>query len=542
MRWIFDTDVSVPTRDGFQLATNVWRPADERAYPVLLARTPYDKNDPGLSANPKLPDVISLLAAGYAVVVQDIRGTGNSTGDFVPHQADGDDGVDTLAWLARQPWCDGRVGGWGGSFMGMAQWLTAAHDPVELRAIAPVMSSADLYRAPWYSPGGALSLSTFLGWSLRASGLAGQDKGMEALPVADRPLLNQRFPWFSEVLAHPSRDGYWQQRAAIDRCSSITVPGLHIGGWYDVFIHETVRGYAMMREHGGSAEARQGQRLVIGPWAHPDDADTGSFPDRSFGRAASAEAADLTGAHIRFFDEHVRGTAADQAKPVRIFVMGIDEWRDEDAWPLPDTRYTPYYLSGTDLSVIELDLKGQETYSYDPRHPVPTLGGTTLTSPGPSDQSSIEDRDDVLCFSTPILEQAVEVTGHIELILYVSSSAVDTDFTGTLVDVHPDGRAILLSEGILRARYRSGLEAPALLQPGEIYELIVDVGVTSNVFLPGHQIRLEVSSSNFPRYDRNSNTGENNAEVAEADLIVAVNSVHHGPEHRSRLVLPVISR
>ncbi len=581
MTFRVDVDVAVPMRDGVALATNVWRPEEAGPFPVLLVRTPYGKDDAGTYGNPKLPDVFAFVAAGYAVVAQDVRGTSRSPGTFVPATHEGSDGVDTLTWLAQQPWCDGRIGMWGGSYMGFTQWLAAVRGAPALRAIAPVMSSADLYGAPWYSPGGALSQDAVLTWgtlsalrNLRRELDEGRGDPADArallsslddprqlhdpLPLAERDVVTRHLPWLADVLGHPERDAFWQEVAAIDRCAAITVPALQVGGWYDVFIGETVRSYRMMRRHGGSAAARDGQRLVIGPWSHADGTDLGTFPDRSFGLAGSIKAADVTGEHLRFFDRWVRDRSETPGPHrVRIFVMGVDRWRDEPDWPLPDTRHTDFFLTGngrantaTGDGVLTRDaaaVEATDTFHYDPRHPVPTLGGTVLAGatgayPGPADQAAVETRDDVLCFTTAVLSHPVEVTGHVTLVLHASTSALDTDFTGKLVDVHPDGRAILLCEGVQRARYRDSLTTPAPVEPGTVYELTIDMGVTSNVFLPGHRIRLEVSSSNFPRYDRNTNTGGTIATDTADDLVIAVNEVHHGPARPSRLVLPLIER
>ncbi|TQM43707.1 CocE/NonD family hydrolase [Pseudonocardia cypriaca] len=582
MTFVVEVDVPVPMRDGTALATNVWRPEGPGPFPVLLVRTPYGKDDAGTFGNPKLPDVFALVEAGYAVVAQDVRGTSRSPGTFVPNAHEGSDGVDTLEWLAAQSWCDGAVGMWGGSYMGFTQWQAAVRGAPALRAIAPVMSSADLYGAPWYSPGGALSQDAVLTWGTLSAlrnlrrdladgrgdpsdagvlleGLADPRLLHDPLPVAERDVMTRHLPWVGEVLGHPERDAFWQRVAAIDHCDGITVPALNVGGWYDVFIGETVRSYTRMRRHGGSAEARDGQRLLIGPWCHADGTDLGTFPDRSFGLEGSIKAADVTAAHLRFFDRWVRGRTdtPDDPHPVRIFVMGVDQWRDEADWPLPDTRYTDFFLAGggrantaTGDGVLTRDgapVDAVDTFLYDPRRPVPTVGGTVLAAvpgayPGPADQAAVEKREDVLCFTTAVLERPVEVTGHVTLVLHVSSSAPDTDFTGKLVDVHPDGKAILVCEGVQRARYRRSLTEPEPLEPGTVYELAIGLSVTSNVFLPGHRIRLEVSSSNFPRYDRNTNTGGTIATDGEDDLVVAVNRVHHGPARPSRLVLPLIER
>ena len=580
MSFTVEVDVPVPMRDGVALATNVWRPDGPGPFPALLVRTPYGKDAAATFGNPKLPDVFALVGAGYAVVVQDVRGTSHSPGTFVPHVHEGPDGLDTLAWLAEQPWCDGAVGMWGGSYMGFAQWQAAPHGAPALRAIAPVMSSADPYAAPWRSPGGALSQDAVLTWGTLSAlrnlqrGLAagrGDPADARALtsglsdprrlhgPGTGREALTRHLPWLGQVLDHPERDAFWQEISTIDRCSRITVPALQIGGWYDVFIGETVRSYTMMRRHGGSAAARDGQRLIIGPWSHADGTDLGTYPDRSFGLASSIKAAGVTEAHLQFFDRWVRGRTdiPDETARVRIFVMGVDQWRDETDWPLPDTRYADFFLAGDGrantadgdgvLTPEATPVEAADTFHYDPRRPVPTMGGNVLAAapgafPGPADQASIETRADVLCFTTALLERPVEVTGHVTLVLHASSSAPDTDFTGKLVDIHPDGRAILLCEGIQRARYRSSLTDPTLWEPGTVHELTVDMGVTANVFLPGHRIRLEVSSSNFPRYDRNTNTGNAIAADTEDDVAVAVNRVYHGPARPSHLVLPLIER
>ncbi|MEV6443897.1 CocE/NonD family hydrolase [Amycolatopsis sp. NPDC051716] len=578
MRFTVEVDVPVPMRDGIALATNVWLPDGPGPFPALLVRTPYGKDDAGLYGNPKLPDVFALVEAGYAVVAQDVRGTSRSPGTFVPHAHEAPDTVDTLTWLAARSWCDGAVGMWGGSYMGFSQWQAAVHDVPALRAIAPVMTSADPYAAPWRSPGGALSQDTVLTWgtlsalrNLRrglddgrgdpadaAALLAGLSEPRslhEPLPTAGRAAVTRSLPWLGQVLDHPERDAFWREIAAIDDVERITVPALHIGGWYDVFIGETVRSYTTLRHRGGSTAARDGQRLVIGPWSHPD----GTYPDRSFGLSAGIKTAGITQEHLRFFDCWVRGRPGlpDHTHRVRLFVMGADEWRDEPDWPLPDTRYTGFFLDGGGQAgtaagdgVLTRDTPAEDatdTFHYDPHDPVPSLGGTVLaaapgTYPGPADQAAIETRADVLCFTTPVLQRPIEVTGHITLVLHTRSSTPDTDFTGKLVDVHPDGRAILLCEGIQRVRYRESLTEPALLAPGTNAELTLDLGVTANVFRPGHRIRLEVSSSNFPRYDRNTNTGATIATDDADAVVVAVNHVRHGPAHPSRLILPVIER
>ena len=579
MSFRVEKDIMVPMRDGVGLATDAWIPADGGPGPALLVRLPYGKDMTALYGNPLLPNVFTLVEAGYTVVYQDCRGTHRSGGDFVPMVNEPSDGADTVAWLLEQPWCDGNIGTFGPSYLGFVQWASATASD-GLKAIAPAVTTTDYYRAPWYGEGGALSLHAVQTWTVgmaavdeqravaAGSGdpqalkdltrmLAHPDPHLAELPVRIRPLLEKQWPWWSDLVGHCARDEFWRDLSVADRFQDITVPALNIGGWYDIFINDTARTFTELKRRGGSADARAGQRLIIGPWDHLNT--TGVYPDREFGMMANSLFADLTGAHQRFFDRWLRGRADALAgtAPVRIFVMGIDRWRDEPDWPLPDTRHTDYFLHGSGRANTadgdgELRLEPPadqraDTFLYNPMRPVPTLGGrvmapSTANAAGPVDQRPVEARDDVLCYTTPVLERPVEVTGHVSLTLFVSSSARDTDFTGKLVDVFPDGRAIFLTDGILRARYRNSLAEPEFLTPDQVDEVTIDLSVTSNVFLPGHRIRLEVSSSNFPRFDRNTNTGATIAEDGEADVRVAVNRVFHGSGHPSRLRLPVIDR
>ncbi|MFC9250430.1 CocE/NonD family hydrolase [Amycolatopsis thailandensis] len=576
--FILVKDVRVPLADGTKLSTDIWRPDTEEPVPVLLMRTPYGKED--LVAYTMIsPNVFALLEAGYAVAVQDVRGTFRSEGTFVPHVNEAEDGADVVRWLAAQEWCSGAVGGWGASYLGMVQWQAASTGVPELKAIAPSLSTGDIHRAAWRTPGGALSHDLAERWTTLMAvnevtrALAkgeGEEADLHALvaemadpadavsrtPLIDRPVQAKYLPGaLDQVAGHPDRDEYWEALSALDRAGSITAPSLNIGGWYDSLIGGTIHGYTTMRKNGGSPEARDGQRLIVGPWSHINL--NGYFPDRHFGPGANVSAANLTGAYIAFYDRWLKGRedALDGVSPVRIFVMGIDQWRDELDWPLPDTEYTPYYLAG-DGPANTIGGQGiltttppvgdtSDRYLYDPARPVPTFGGTIIEFSGydgAADQRPVHDRDDVLCFQSEVLKEPVEVTGPVSAVFHVSSSAVDTDFTAKLVDVHPDGRAIILCDGILRMRYRHSLAEPELIEPGEVYEVTVDLLATSNVFLPGHRILLEVSSSNFPRYDRNSNTGGEIAKEHLSDMVPATNVIYRGAEYPSRVILPVINR
>jgi putative CocE/NonD family hydrolase len=573
MTHVYEQNVPMTTRDGVTLVADIWRPA-EGAGPTLLLRTPYGKRFTQFygATGWLFPSLIQFVNAGYAVMMQDTRGTGVSDGKFQPKIHEIADGEDTVAWVVNQSWSDGTVGMYGASYVGMVQWGVATSNTPGLGAIAPTCAAADWYTNLWYSQGGAMSLSLDTMWNaqmyasddMKSSGATPDLRRLVAAlsdplslndvtPLAELP-LHGKGRWFDDWIAHPDFDEYWkgQDWSDIDHMSNVTVPVLSIGGWYDLKINGTVEGFLGVRQHGGSESAREKSRLIIGPWDHAGF--TGLYLDRYFGPTGEV---DISTDHIAFFDEHLRGVTPESPAPrVRIFVMGIDQWRDEADWPLPDTKYTDYHLDSSrsaatrhgdgSLKRTPAAQEANDEFTYDPRNPVPTTGGALLPPVpglfGPVDQSVVDGRDDVLCYATDILDDALEVTGNVELKVFVSSSAVDTDITAKLVDVFPDGRAFNVCDGMLRLRYRNSLSDPESLVPGEIYEATVKLGVTSNVFLPGHRLRLDVSSSNFPRFDRNTNTGGFISGESIDDAVVATNRVHHGPAQPSRLVLPIIER
>jgi len=444
--------------------------------------------------------------------------------------------------------------------------------------MAPYLT-ADQYYNGWTYQGGAFQLGFALQWSLGLAqaevlrrapaapldlndlihALDHIDALYTSLPLTDVPQLTELAPYYFDWLEHPSYDAYWRSIAPREAYARITAPALNMGGWFDIFLAGTLANYRGMRASGGSAAARQRQRLIIGPWSHGYFGNI--YVEQDYGILASTDAADLTAAQLRWFDYWLKDAengAAEDA-PVQIFVMGRNQWRTEADWPLPDTQYRSYYLhSGGAANTANGDgalnqaapgIEPHDSYTYDPRSPVPTIGGQSLLpgamialNAGPRDQRTVESRPDVLCYATPPLERDTEVTGPIELVLYIASSARDTDFTGKLVDVFPDGRALALTDGILRARYRNSLSAPELLQPDTIYELHIDLIATANVFRAGHCIRLDVSSSNFPRFDRNTNTGGTIAGETASDFIPAINRIFHDQAHPSYLILPIIER
>lgn len=573
MALLVEKNLPVAMRDGVTLATDVYRPASDSPHPVVLLRLPYNKEQPALLF--LAGDILRIAHAGYAVVVQDCRGTWQSGGEFSPFFQEASDGVDSIAWAAAQPWSTGMVGTMGASYYGATQWLAAMEAPPALKAMAPFITT-DQYYDKWTYQGGAFQLGFILQWATATFGVAeavrrvvaGRATGAsigEAIadadqvaarywhtPLADLPGMGDRAPYVADWLAHPDYDAYWQAIAPRERYAAITAPALNFGGWYDLFLGGTLANYTAMK-------SRTRQKLVIGPWVHGYNG--GVYAERNFGLMAHDAVAEVTAEQIRWFDHWLKGqdNGVPAEKPVKIFVMGADAWREEADWPLPDTDWQCWYLhsggrAGSDLEDGTLDTRApasepHDAYRYDPHDPVSTVGGATFlpglfvaANAGPRDQRAIEARADVLTYTSAVLTRDLEVTGPVRLVLYVRSDAPDTDFTGKLCDVYPDGRAMILTDGILRARYRESFTAPRPLCAGEIHRLEIDLVATANVFRAGHRLRLEVSSSNFPRFDRNTNTGGVIARESAADFRTAHNEIWHDERHASHLVLPVIAR
>lgn len=580
MRLIIDRDVPVEMRDGTVLRADIYRPDSSDTFPVLLQRTPYDKNAPRISA--LLLNPLRAASAGYAVMVQDVRGRFASDGEFYTFRHEPDDGYDTIAWAASQPWSAGTVGMFGLSYVGATQWLAAITTPPALRTMVPVVTASD-YHEGWTYQGGAFELGFNASWTLSNLAFAnlvrqmkaGQEfptgfrsqyialiddmcRAFETLPLQDMPLLKDHnlAPYYYDWLKHPTDDAYWQQWNIEKQHHQVTVPALNVGGWYDIFLGGTIRNYLGMRQHGQTPEARQYQHLVIGPWKHGLPLGTVNG-DIGFGVMGESFAIDFEGVQLRWYDHWLKGldNGVRTDAPVRLFVMGANVWRDEQEWPLARTQYTRYYLHSKGkanslrgngvLSTESPGLEQPDRFLYDPRHPVPTRGGGLCCWPsalpqGAFDQTIVESREDVLVYTTPPLQADCEVTGPILVTLYAASSAVDTDFTAKLVDVHPNGFAQNLTDGIIRARYRTSTAQAELIEPGQVYAYTIDLWATSNVFKAGHCIRLEISSSNFPRFDRNLNTGGDL--TTEMTLVPAIQTIYHNTTHPSHIMLPVIPR
>jgi len=579
-----DFDVPAKMRDGATLRSNIYRPAGEGQWPVLLTRLPYGKDFP---AGTLFVDPARVARRGYVVIVQDTRGRFTSEGEWIPFVNEALDGVDTIEWAARLPYSSGIIGMYGISYLGFTQWSAAVQHPPALKAMAPFQTWSDPLNGVLFR-GGALELGILGSWQLmmgldvlirrhredpealrRAIYLLAKEidalgkLGYWSLPLSEfEPLKRQNVaPFFFMNLSRPMDREHEliQPMTIVGRHENVAVPTLNGGGWYDIFLQDTINNFKILREHGSTPEARQ-SKIIIGPWSHSGL--TNPIGEMNFGFGSTASFIDLqmdfVSWQVRWFDHWLKSidTGMLNEAPVKLFVMGVNAWRDEQEWPLPRAVETPYYLHSNGRAntlhgngylttgIPEADEPSSDPYAYDPANPVITRGGALLMPPefraGPFDQRPTESREDVLVYTSGELKEDLEVTGPIKVFLWAISSAPDTDFVARLVDVHPDGYAQNLTDGIIRARYRNFErgEAPSLIEPGVAYEYEIDLWSTSNVFRAGHRIRLDVTSSNFPRWDRNLNTGHEFGDGRE--MAVAYQTILHDREHPSYVVLPIV--
>lgn len=588
-------NVMIPMRDGGRLATDIYFPAldgktVEGRFPVILERTPYDKNRPDLVATGQY-----FARRGYVCAVQDVRGRFCSEGEWYAFAKEAPDGYDTVQWRGEQAWSDGQVGTIGASYAGSDQSALATLNPLHLSSMIVAVGASNYYNASMRQNGAleyrfqiyAFRMATTSKEALadpalkatldRAFEDIGQWVGRAPLKKGASPLslLPSYEQWALDILTHGDYDEYWKQRGyAISEyyAEHADVPTLYLGGWYDSYARATCENYIAL-----SKMKQSPQRLLMGPWTH------GGWPntfagDVDFGTHSMLD--DYNDLRLAWFDWTLKGmeTMFTNVDPVRIFVMGGGSgrknyngrmehngiWRDEKDWPLPDTQSTPYYLHADgSLSPTLPDSQPPTRFTFNPRDPVPTIGGgISAAEPimrngafdqrgrldfyGCKDTLPLSARADVLVFQREPLEHDVEVTGHIMVKLWASSSAKDTDCTAKLIDVHPpnpdypDGFAMNLTDSIIRARYRNGYEKPELLTPHDVYPFTFELYPTSNVFKAGHRIRLDISSSNFPRFDVNPNTG--GPLGIERRIEVAQQAIYHDAEHPSHVALPMSER
>ena len=583
---IVEKNVPAPMRDGTALYADIVRPDAPGRFPVLVNRGPYGKES---TSNDESRSPRYFARHGYVVVNQDCRARFESEGDnYYPLINEAQDGYDTVEWAASLPWSNGKVGSIGQSYLGATQYLLAQNNPLppHLRAMAPVSASASFHDSWVYHTGGALEWGWMAPYAIyKGRNTLARKNLSHLLPVMDSyvepgnnfalpltadeyahlPLrdwidrLKDAAPYMADYLNNPDDSPYWKSINLLDNMAGINVPMLHISSWYDIFLEGALNAFSAITQRGTDPLVRSSQKLFIGPWAHllpysvPTSKDAG---EADFGAEAMVSIHDL---QLGWFDHWLKDrhwlkdpqTNIMDEPPVTLFVMGENRWRQEYEWPLARTSYTSFFLhsqgdantlnGGGVLSTEHPGDEAADSYIYDPADPAPTKGGPTLIIPqGVYDQRDVESRPDVLVYTSEHLQHEMEITGPIMVEIYAASSARDTDFTAKLVDVQPDGYARNLQDGIIRARYRDSRESPSLIEGGRVYKYAIDLCSTSYLFRAGHRLRLEISSSNFPRFDRNLNTGAPLGEGASGEP--AKQTVCHSAGYPSRIILPVIPR
>lgn len=546
------TTAQVPMRDGVKLATDLYRADGVKQAPVVLMRTPYDRTKQKGTGE-------YWAKAGYIFVVQDCRGTRDSQGELAPYNNEGQDGYDTIEWITRQKWCNGRVGMIGGSYVGAVQWQAAVENPPGLAVIAPQATWSSFYRNLYL--GGSVRLALISNWiagnTAKPQGAKANemDQALMRLPLSDLDeAIGWPMPWLDAYLTHPEPNGFWTRLDLTPRLPDLKLPALHVVGYYDFFSRESVDNFTIMQKQAHDPETRKKQRLVLGPWDHGTIGQS-KVAEVEFGPAA---ALDIGAIQLDWFDRHLKQDAAANAKPfppVQYFSMGDNVWRDADTWPPEGFQATSFYLQsdgkanarkGSGRLAREAPNKEQpaDTFQADPSKPVPACP-VTKSRPikaavwGPVDQSDLEDRDDVLVYSTEPLAQPLTFAGNLEARLFVSTDTPDADWVVKVVDVRPDGFAQNLATGILRGRYRNSLIKPELMKPGQVYEITVDLGPCAATIAKGHQLRVDICGSLFPLHDRNPNTAEG---IFGSKTAIATEQVHHRPGSLSRIVLPLSER
>lgn len=553
-RILIDHHRAIRLRDGVTLYADVYRPARDGKFPTIVVRTPYGVQREGVGVHDRL---IALARSGYAVVNTDVRGRYESDGAWEPFRAEAKDGYDVIEWAAKEPWSTGRVATQGGSYLGHVQWATLSEQPPSLVSAFPAVASTNLY-ANWITHGGAFRLAFNFGWGVirmpfrimqpqlyytgpDAAPELRYDTLLKHLPLEtmDERAFQHPVKHWRDWLQHESYDDYWKAISDEEEFKRVTTPVMTQGGWFDIFLAGTINGFVGARHQAANDRARALTRMVIGPWGHGP---TRKFGDLDFGPDADRT---LFQYEQRWHDYHLKQVAngVDTDAPVQIFYMGVNKWRGEQDWPIPGATPTRWHLQpGGKLAPAPPTGTATTTYRYDPNDPVPTTGGNNCcgapTIAGPVDQAPLDGRADIVRFTSEPLTAAVTIAGPVKMDLYAATDGRDTDWMVKLIDVHPDGKAYPMAEGILRARFREGLDKPKLLTPGETYRYEIDMVGTALAFLPGHRIRVDVTSSNFPQFDRNLNTGDPLGKGATPRA--AQQTIHHSAARPSAIILPVV--
>jgi putative CocE/NonD family hydrolase len=538
----------VKMRDGVELSVDIYRPDGDGRFPVILSRTPYNKSTP---RGGHLDLGRYFAARGYVYVAMDVRGRGDSDGQFTPYRNEGPDGYDSIEWCAQQPWSTGKVGTIGASYLGYDQWIAALQQPPHLTTMIVMTTPPD----PFVESPTGLQSPTYMSWHLLTSGHV-----LHNLTPVDWPTVYMHVPiytmdaaagidspYWRQVVDHPGIDQWWDPLIYQNKYERVRVPIMHVSGWYDDEQAGATMNYIGMTTKGATEEIRHNQKLLMGPWPHAVNSST-HLGDIEFGPTAVI---DLNHYELRWFDYWLKGidTGIMQEPPVRIFIMGENRWRDEKEWPIAGTKYVDYYLhseghanslygNGT-LALAPDANEPVDRYSYNPAMPVPFLMEPTFAQlGGPDDYRPVERRDDVLVFTSEPLMKVTTVCGPIRVKLSAASSATDTDFMGKVLDVWPEGFAQRLYDGMVRARYRDGGDRPALITPGQIYSYDIDLWNTCQQFGKGHRFRIEIASSAFPKYDPNPNTGEPLGKTA--NFKIAEQTIYHDAKHPSLVRIPIV--
>ena len=541
-------DVRIPMKDGVTLSADVYRPDTAGRFPVILIRTPYDNATAGYIRRGRW-----WASRGYALVVQDVRGRGDSDGQFYPLVHEASDGDETITWAANQPWSSGKVGTTGASYLGWVQgYLAGARNP-HLAAMVMIVTPPDPDRS-WPVSFGSYAITT-ISWLASLGGHTQQNLSELDLAKAYgyRPYremdtqVGRSIPVWHDWWDHPRRDDYWKAQAYQEKLLGSESPILHVSGWYDDVMIGTMENWTNLTTRATHPEERGRQWLVMGPWPHAVNTTT-HLGDIDFGSQALI---DLDGLQLRWFDHWLKDVdnGIEKDPRARIFFMGENAWHDEIEWPVARTRYVPYYLhsggkansgigDGT-LSIAPPVDEIADHFRYDPQNPVPFLGADTYAQAGgPDDYRPVERRDDVLVYSSPVLTQSLKVCGPIKARLHAASSAKDTDWTVMVLDVHPGGYAQRLNDGIVRARFRKGWDREEWLTPGKAEPYDIDVWATCQTILPGHRLRVDISSSANPKWDPNTNTG--GPLGRETTGVTADQTIYHDQSHPSQIIIPIV--
>jgi putative CocE/NonD family hydrolase len=532
-------DVRIPMRDGVTLSADIYRPADAGRHPVVLMRTPYNKIGAAV-----LKEARAFAERGYVYVAVDVRGRGDSGGEWRPYFHEGDDGYDAIEWCATQSWSTGKIGTIGRSYVGYNQWVAAVRRPPHLAAIIALAPMADPFEDVWITGPGGVPTPTMISWYHLTAG-----KVMQNMSAVNWDRLNWHVPLLTmdeaagrpnerwrDIITHTTRDAWWDPLRYQDRFERVDVPALHISGWYDDTQRATPMNYVGMRTRAATPEARDRQKLVLGPWPHAINS-TSKLGRLDFGSTAVI---DLFGLEIDWFDRWLEGKPATPEKRVHLFAMQTNRWFQADDWPVPGTRFVKHYLrTNGALTTEQPGAERADTYRYDPASPTPFLTEPSFAQlGGPDDYTEVEQRKDLLLYTTPSFAQSTLMCGPLTARLFAASSATDTDFMVKVLDVWPNGYVQRLNDGMVRARFRNGFDKPELIVPGKVYAYDIDVWNTCQTVLPGHRIRVEVASSAFPKFDRNPNTGDPIG--TSARMQVADQTVYHDRERASYVVLPFV--